>query len=86
MTKIWKGPTLIWAVLIALTIISIFSAERLDDFNLAMIAIFGIAMVKTYLVMIYYMEVLHAARHWKIIYLGWTIAATLLMILGHIGG
>ena len=73
-----------WLQLLALTVFSVAVAESLHIPNLMMVIVFIIAMVKAQLVARHFMEVTHAAPHWRRLYFGWIFAAGSLLIAGHL--
>lgn len=79
-------PTTIWLALAALTGLSVLLAERGHWGSLAIPAIFAIAAIKGELILRHYMDVGHAAPHWRIAYRLWLAAVTAMLIIGHLIG
>jgi hypothetical protein len=77
-----RGPALVWCLLCALTVTSISFAAAEGWRELAWTAIVLTAATKARLVIVHYMEVGHAASHWRMLYAAWTVAAAATIIIG----
>jgi heme/copper-type cytochrome/quinol oxidase subunit 4 len=71
-------------ILIALTGIAVFTAERLAWRDAATVTIFALAAVKAYLVITYYMETDRAPPQWRTLYPLWAGVIGLTLIVGHL--
>jgi heme/copper-type cytochrome/quinol oxidase subunit 4 len=78
------SPTTIWIILIALTGIAVFTAERLTWREAATVTIFALAAVKAYLVITNYMETDRAPPQWRALYPLWAGVVGLTLIIGHL--
>ena len=79
-----RDSTTIWMILIALTGIAVFTAERLAWREAATVTIFALAAVKAYLVITHYMETDRAPPQWRVIYPLWAGVIGLTLIVGHL--
>lgn len=79
--KIVNSPSGIWAVLVALTCLSVALVEEGSP-QTASIIVIAIAAVKARLVIIHYMEVKYAAKHWQFLYKTWNYAAAATILIG----
>jgi heme/copper-type cytochrome/quinol oxidase subunit 4 len=77
-------PTTIWMLLIALTGLSVVTAERLAWREAATVTIFALAAVKAYLVIAHYMETDRAPPQWRALYPLWAGVIGLTLIVGHL--
>jgi hypothetical protein len=71
-------------LLMALSLLSTLLVERFNHAASAITAIFVIAALKSDLVIIHYMEARRAELHWKLLYRGWLVLVTALLIGGHL--
>jgi heme/copper-type cytochrome/quinol oxidase subunit 4 len=78
------SPTTIWMVLIALTGLSVITAERLAWREAATVTIFALAAVKAYLVITRYMETSRAPPQWRALYPLWAGVIGVTLIAGHL--
>jgi heme/copper-type cytochrome/quinol oxidase subunit 4 len=78
------SPTRIWLILIALTGVAVFTAERLAWRDAATITIFALAAAKAYLVITHYMETDRAPPQWRTLYPLWAGAVGVTLIAGHL--
>lgn len=78
-----SSPVAIWALLMLLSGLSLFVAEEVSQRQIAIVAIFAVAMVKAYLVMVYFMEVNEAAPHWRALYQVWILVAGCILVIGN---
>jgi phosphatidylserine synthase len=76
----------IWFILMMLTGLSVLMAEQVPVRSVAITAIFVVATLKAWLVIVHYMEANHAAPHWRTLYQLWTAAVGLTLIAGHLLG
>jgi positive regulator of sigma E activity len=79
-----RDPTTIWTILIALTGLSVVTAEQLPLRDAATITIFALAAIKGYLVITHYMETERAPSQWRTLYPLWAGATGLTLIVGHL--
>jgi heme/copper-type cytochrome/quinol oxidase subunit 4 len=70
--------------LIALTGLSVITAEKLPWRDAATITIFVLAAVKAYLVITHYMETDRAPPQWRTLYPLWAGVIGLTLIVGHL--
>lgn len=80
--RILRDATAVWAALIGLTFFSLAVAERLPFRSAAIVAIFGIAVLKAELVMVRYMEVGDAPQRWRALYQGWAVVVGVMLAAG----
>lgn len=74
---------LVWGVLMALTLFSLGFAESTLGQKVTIMIIFAVAIAKANLILVYFMEVNHAASHWRVLYHLWVGVTGCLLILGH---
>lgn len=79
-----RDPTTIWMILIALTGLSVVTAEQLTWRDAATITIFALAAIKAYLVITHYMETDRAPAQWRTLYPLWAGAIGFTLIVGHL--
>jgi heme/copper-type cytochrome/quinol oxidase subunit 4 len=79
-----RDPNTIWLILIALTGIAVFTAERLPWREAATVTIFALAAVKAYLVITHYMEADRAPPQWRTLYPLWAGVIGFTLIVGHL--
>lgn len=77
-----RGPVVVWCVLCALTIVSVGLSEVEWRGDILSAVIVLTAAVKSRLVIVHYMEVKRAARHWCVLYEAWNFAAAATIIIG----
>jgi tryptophan-rich sensory protein len=80
-TKIVDSPSAVWAILVALTFLSVAFVEEGSP-QIASISVILIAAVKARFVILHYMEVKHAASHWQFLYKTWNYAAAATILIG----
>jgi heme/copper-type cytochrome/quinol oxidase subunit 4 len=78
------SPTTIWIILIALTGLSVITAEQLAWREAATVTIFALAAVKAYLVISNYMETDRAPPQWRALYPLWAGVIGFTLIVGHL--
>jgi heme/copper-type cytochrome/quinol oxidase subunit 4 len=78
------SATTIWLILIALTGLSVITAERLSWREAATVTVFALAAVKAYLVITHYMETNRAAPQWRALYPLWAGVIGFTLIVGHL--
>lgn len=78
------GSTVVWVILISLTLLSVALFETGWLGKMSSVLIVLIAAVKSRLVIIHYMEAKHAARHWRFLYETWNFAVTATITIGYI--
>jgi heme/copper-type cytochrome/quinol oxidase subunit 4 len=78
------SPTTIWMILLALTCLSVITAERQAWREAATVTIFALAAVKAYLVITHYMETDRAPPQWRTLYPLWAGVIGLTLIVGHL--
>jgi Prokaryotic Cytochrome C oxidase subunit IV len=86
-TQLTQGsakPTLIWAGLMSLTLISVALFESGWLGRMSSVLIVLIAAFKSRLVILHYMEATHAARHWRFLYETWNFAVTATITIGYL--
>ena len=83
MTQKMTSPIATWVVLMLLSGLSLFVAEEVSPQKIAVVAIFAVAMVKVYMVMVHFMEVNEAAPHWRALYHLWILVAGSMLALGN---
>lgn len=76
-------PSTIWLALAALTGLSVLLAERAHRGGFGIVAI---AAIEGELILPRYMEVGHAAPHWRIACRVWLAAVPCMLIIGHLIG
>jgi hydrogenase-4 membrane subunit HyfE len=76
-------PSLIWALLIFLSLASVSIFEEGWLQATSTIFIVGIAAIKSRFVIRHYMEAKHAAKHWQLLYESWNYAAAAVIVIGH---
>ncbi len=74
---------LTWLGLVALTLLSLASAEGLVSHHVALIGIFVIAAIKGLMVARRFMEVGHALPHWRALYQVWIAGIAIILAAGH---
>lgn len=74
---------LTWLALMALTLFSFEFAERALGPKITIMAIFASAIIKANLILVHYMDITRAARHWQVLYRIWVGVTGCLLILGH---
>ncbi len=72
-----------WVVLMALTVASVAIVENGGWAKAAIVAMFLIAAAKAELVAAQYMEIGHAASHWRLLYRIWIVLVAGMLIAGH---
>jgi heme/copper-type cytochrome/quinol oxidase subunit 4 len=78
MMKIYQRLTMLWIVLAFATLASFFTTNQsLVSPVLAVVVIMLIAYSKARLVLLYFMEMAHAPRAWRVIFEVWLAAVTL---------
>lgn len=77
-------PSLVWILLVALTLAAFIVAETAGATHFRVVAILAITGLKAMLVLDRYMEVRLAAMHWNILYIGWISVVVLLFGVGFI--
>lgn len=80
MTGIRLTPAAAWLALIALTAISVGTAERFDFGFLAELLIVALAGAKGAIVLEQYMEIGHVRAIWRRLYFGWLAGVTLILL------
>ncbi len=78
-------PFGVWSTLCALTLVSMGSTGAAYR-PLASIAVMLLAAAKSALVIVRYMEVGRAARHWQLLLQTWIFAVTAAVIIGYVLG
>lgn len=76
-------PSLIWALLIFLSFMSVSVFEEGWLPSASTIFVVGIAAIKSRLVIRHYMEAKYAAKHWQLLYGSWNYAAAAVIVIGH---
>jgi len=76
-------PSVVWALLCALTLLSVGQVEAGWWRALAPPMVVGIAGLKAHLVMRQYMETGRARPVWRLLYAGWVFAACAALIVGY---
>jgi heme/copper-type cytochrome/quinol oxidase subunit 4 len=71
-------------ILIALTCVSVVTAERMVWRDVSTVTVFALATVKAYLVITHYMETDRAPPQWRALYPLWAGALGLMLIVGHL--
>ncbi|MFA7270458.1 MAG: cytochrome C oxidase subunit IV family protein [Sterolibacterium sp.] len=74
-------PSAVWAILVALTCISVALVEEGLP-QAATFVVVIIAAIKSRFVILHYMEAKHAAKHWKFLYETWNFAVAATIIIG----
>lgn len=78
------SPSVLWAMLIALTISSLIVFEGHMQPAIAGTAIILIAAAKSRLVILHYMEAKRASVTWRRMYVTWNFACAALIIIGNL--
>jgi len=86
MSAIKSSPGIVWLLLMLLSGLSLLVAEEASPTQLAIAVIFAVAMVKAYLVMVYFMEVNQAAAHWRTLFKLWLLMAGCILTIGNAMG
>jgi len=81
-----RSPLGVWLGLMILSLVSVDVAAGGRFGRFAVGLIFLVGAIKILLVMIHFMELGHAARHWQRLYGLWLVIATTLLIAGHLAG
>ena len=72
----------VWLMLCALTLLSMLVIEENHRW-IASIAVVLLAAAKSRLVMVHYMELRRAARHWQLLYQTWIFAVAAAVLIGY---
>lgn len=80
--KRMNSATVIWMVLVALTLTSLLIVEGSLLGPYSSIVIVLIAAAKSRMVILHYMEAKHAPQHWRFLYETWNFAATAIIVIG----
>jgi len=83
MKRQWNVPMVVWCALCGLTLLSVALVEEGWQRNVASILIVLIAAVKSRLVILHYMEVSRASRHWRFLHETWNFAVSATIIIGY---
>jgi heme/copper-type cytochrome/quinol oxidase subunit 4 len=86
MKKRWSEPAVVWCMLCGLTLLSVALFEGGWNRRVACIVIVLIAAAKSRLVILRYMEINRAARHWRFLYDTWIFAVTATIVIGYLLG
>jgi hypothetical protein len=76
-------PFLVWSMLCLLTLVSMLVIGKTHRW-MASIVVVLLAAAKSRLVIIHYMEVRRAARHWQLLYQTWIFAVTAAVLIGYL--
>jgi len=79
------GAFVVWALLCGLTLISLAVTEG-PYRRVASIAVVLLAAAKVRLVIIHYMEVRRAAKHWRVLYQAWIFAVSAAIVIAYVIG
>ncbi len=84
--KQWNAPAVVWCVLCGLTLLSVALVEGGWSRSVASIAIVLIAVTKSRVIILHYMEANRAARHWRFLYETWNFAVAATIVIGYVMG
>ena len=76
-------PSAVWAMLVALTLISVTLVDVGLSPALSPLIVVVIATVKSRFVILHYMEAKHAAKHWRFLYGNWNYVAAAIIVIGY---
>ncbi len=76
-------PRLVWAALIAMTLVSLVVFEGHLLGSLSVLAIVIIAAFKSRLVIVHFMEATHAPGNWRFLYETWNFVVAAIIAIGH---
>ncbi len=79
-----NSPLRIWAVLAALTIVSVVVAEQIHQPAIVYASAFAFAVFKGQLVAIHFMETGRARSVWNALYRSWIVAIGAVLLLGNL--
>jgi len=74
----------IWGLLCALTVVSVSLAENAGLRGYASAIIVLIASIKSRMVIVHFMEVGQAAKHWGVLYAAWNAVVATTLIIGYL--
>lgn len=77
------SPSKVWWMLCGLTLVSLWLTEGTYR-RAASIGVVMLAAAKSHLVIVHYMEVQRAARHWQLLYRTWIYAVVATIVLGYV--
>jgi hypothetical protein len=81
MTFLFRPASIVWAALMLATYTSTWGlSKELVSTSTATMLIMLIAAVKVRLIMIHFMELGHAPLAWRLLFEGWTVACTALIL------
>ncbi len=78
-------PSMVWLMLCVLTLVSMVVIDENRGW-MASIVVVLLAAAKSRLVMVHYMEVRRAARHWQLLYQTWVFAVAAAVLIGYFVG
>ena len=82
MRRLELNPVAIWLILMALTALSVRLAESGSIGSATIPIVFSFAALKSILVLISFMEIQRAKRHWRNLYTGWIAVVLAVLVIG----
>ncbi len=81
--RTFSSAAKIWAVLVGLTLLSVYAVEDAVLGHLTTFGVILIAGIKARLVILDYMEARHAPPRWRFLYETWNFAAMAIIAIGY---